>query len=600
MLLGALDTALKTATGKAAHPALAVGRCARARREGVVQRRGWSGIPRARRALPSFRAVLLAALLAPIPPPLLAQSDPATADAGAARVIVKFKADSSLASARALSPAAAMAARAADLGARLGLPMRAGATISDLAQVVFASGVTSAELAQLLAQQNGVEYAVPDERRQIVAAPNDPLYAAGVPGNGPEVGQWYLRAPSGDVRSSLDIEAAWAVTTGSPGIVVAVVDTGVRYEHPDLLSVAVEGRLLPGYDMTSDPARANDGDREQVWMLVAHPGVDDGDDDARAAVRERGGTFFHCTTSPANSSWHGTQISGLIAALTNDGIGMAGVAPGVGVLPVRVLGKCGGYDSDIIAGMLWATGLPVPGVPANPYPARVINLSLGGDGACSAAYQDVVDQTAAGTVIVAAVGNSSGHAVAAPANCRGVIAVSGLRHVGTKVGFASLGPEATIGAPGGNCVNTAANSPCLYPILTTSDSGTTVPVSSIYTDSFNTSLGTSFSTPLVAGVAALVLSVQPAMTPQQVGQLLQGTARPFPPLGSISSSSTAPQCTAPQYNLLGRPIDQLECYCTTTTCGAGMLDAGAALLAAESAALGSVSSPAQRTRRGPG
>ena len=151
---------------------------------------------------------------------------------------------------------------------------------------------------------------------------------------------------------------------------------------------------------------------------------------------------------------------------------MAGVAPGVGVLPVRVLGKCGGYDSDIIAGMLWATGLPVPGVPANPYPARVINMSLGGDGACSAAYQDVVDQiTAAGTVIVAAAGNSSGHAVAAPANCRGVIAVSGLRHVGTKVGFASLGPEVTIGAPGGNCVNTGANSPCLYPILTTSGLG---------------------------------------------------------------------------------------------------------------------------------
>ena len=182
------------------------------------------------------RAVLLvAALLAPIPAQLLAQSDPATADAETARVIVKFKADSSLVSAKALAPAAATAARVAALGARMGLPMRAGATVSDLAQVVFASGVTSAELAQRLAQQSGVEYAVPDERRRIVAAPNDPLYAAGVPGNGPAVGQWYLRAPSGDVQSSLDIEAAWAVTTGSPDIAVAVVDTGVRYEHPDLL-----------------------------------------------------------------------------------------------------------------------------------------------------------------------------------------------------------------------------------------------------------------------------------------------------------------------------------------------------------------------------
>ena len=475
--------------------------------------------------------------------------------------------------------------------------MRAGATISDLAQVVFASGVTSAELAQLLAgaerrRIRRARRAPPDRRRPE----RSPLRSRRVPGNGPEVGQWYLRAPSGDVRSSLDVEAAWAVTTGSPGIVVAVVDTGVRYEHPDLLSVAVEGKLLPGYDMTSDPARANDGDGRD-----ADPS-DPGDWVTQVELSQRGGTFFHCTTSPANSSWHGTQLSGLIAALTNDGIGMAGVAPGVRVLPVRVLGKCGGYDSDIIAGMLWATGLPVPDVPANPYPARVINVSLGGDGACSAAYQDAVDQiTAAGTVIVAAVGNSSGHAVAAPANCRGVIAVSGLRHAGTKVGFASLGPEVTIAAPGGNCVNTAASSPCLYPILTTSDQGTTVPVSSIYTDSFNTSLGTSFSTPLVAGVAALVLSVQPAMTPDQVRQLLQGTARPFPPLESISSSSTAPQCTAPQYNLLGRPIDQLECYCTTTTCGAGMLDAGAALVAAESAALGSAllgSTHAARTRLG--
>ena len=203
-------------------------------------------------------------------------------------------------------------------------------------------------------------------------------------------------------------------------------------------------------------------------------------------------------------------------------------------------------------------------------------------------------------MIVAAAGNSSGQAVAAPANCNGVIAVAGLRHVGTKVGFSSLGPEVAISAPGGNCVNTAANSPCLYPILTTTDSGTTVPVSSTYTDSFDASVGTSFSTPLVSGVAALALSVRPTMTPQEVKQLLQGTARPFPPLGSIASSSTVPQCTLPQYSLFGWSIDQEECYCTTTTCGAGMLDAGAALVAEESAASGSVSSPAPRTRRGPG
>jgi serine protease len=518
---------------------------------------------------------LLAVLLAP----LWAPGALAGADSGTARVIVRFKAGSPLASARALSPAGATAARAGALGARLGLPISAGATVSDLTQVVFAEGVTSAELAERLVQESDVEYAVPDERRRIVGAPNDPLYAAGVPGNGPAVGQWYLRAPSGDVRSSLNIEAAWAVTSGSPDIVVAVVDTGARYEHPDLLAVAVGGNLLPGYDMIGEPAEANDGDGRD-----ADPS-DPGDWVTRAELSQPGTILFRCATSPQSSSWHGTQVSGLVAALANNAVGMAGAAPGVRVLPVRVLGKCGGYDSDIIAGMRWAAGLSVPGAPANPYPARVINLSLGSDGACSPAYREAVDEiTAAGTVIVAAAGNSSGHAVATPANCSGVVAVAGLRHAGTKVGFSSLGPEVAISAPGGNCVNTAANATCLYPILTTTDSGETVPVSSTYTDSFNTSLGTSFSAPLVAGVAALVLSVHPEMTPPQVTLLLQGTARPFPPPGSVGSSSTAPECTPPQYGLLGTPLDQAECYCTTTTCGAGMLDAGAALDGAESRA----------------
>ena len=504
-----------------------------------------------------------------------AQGALATADEGPARVLVKFKAGAPLLRATARSAGGVTAARAGALAARLGLPMSGGATVSDLSQVVFASGVTSVELAERLVQEGDVEYAVPDERRRIIGIPNDPLYADGVPGNGPAAGQWYLRAPSGDVQASLNIEPAWAVTTGRPDVVVAVVDTGVRYDHPDLLPVALGGNLLPGYDMTSDAAVANDGDGRDA------DASDPGDWVTQAELFERGSALFRCTTSPETSSWHGTQVSGLIAALTDDGIGMAGSAPGVHVLPVRVLGKCGGYDADIIAGVRWAAGLAVPGVPANPHPARVVNLSLGSEGACSAAYQETVDEVAAaGAVIVAAAGNSSGHAVAAPANCNGVLAVAGLRHSGTKVGYSSLGAEVAISAPAGNCVNTTTGSACLYPILTTTNSGTTGPVSSTYTDSYTVSLGTSFSAPLVAGVAALALSANPALTPQQVRQLLQGTARPFPPKGSIAASSTVPQCTPPQSNLMGRSVDQQECYCTTATCGAGMLDAAAALAGA--------------------
>jgi hypothetical protein len=171
-----------------------------------------------------------------------------------------------------------------------------------------------------------------------------------------------------------------------------------------------------------------------------------------------------------------------------------------------------------------------------------------------------------------------------------VIAVAGLRHVGTKVGYSDLGPEISVSAPGGNCVNAAAGAPCLYPILTTANSGLTVPVSaaaggSIYTDSFNASVGTSFAAPLVAGTVALMLSVQPSLAPAQVRTLLQATARPFPTTGGDNSDGTpVPQCTLPQ-PIGATQVEQLQCYCTTPTCGAGMLDAGAAVLAVQGIAL---------------
>jgi hypothetical protein len=110
-------------------------------------------------------------------------------------------------------------------------------------------------------------------------------------------------------------------------------------------------------------------------------------------------------------------------------------------------------------------------------------------------------------------------------------------------------------------------------------------VASIYTDSFNTSLGTSFSAPLVSGVAALMLSVQPSLTPQQLRQILQATSSAFPTTGGDNGDGTpVPVCSVPKADALGNPIDQLQCYCTIYTCGAGMLNAGAALSALMSTA----------------
>ena len=486
-----------------------------------------------------------------------------------ARVIVKFTSG---------SPLQKSATRAGVVEKRLGITVASGPALSEDAQVLTARGMTSSALAQRLRAYADVEYVVEDQRRERHAAPNDPLYGAGIAGNGPAAGQWYLRAPAGELRAAIDAERAWNITTGSPSIVVAVLDTGVRFDHPDLLPVTAGGNVLAGYDMISDGAVANDGDGRDP------DASDAGDFLTDTELAQAGGPLFECEVAPRDSSWHGTQVAGVVGAATDNAFGMASVARGVRILPVRVLGKCGGWDSDIIAGMRWAAGLDVPGVPTNATPARVVNLSLGSEGVCSIAYRQVVAELIAmGVVVVASAGNSAGHAAGVPANCNGVIAVAALRHVGTKVGFSDLGPEIAISAPGGNCVNVAPGTPCLYPILSTSNTGSTAPEAANFTDSFDPTLGTSFSAPLVSGTVALMLSAQPAMTPTQVRIVLQGTSRPFPTTGGDNGDGTpVPQCTAPQFDGIGQPVDQAQCYCTIDTCGAGMLDAGAAVAGAQS------------------
>jgi serine protease len=347
-------------------------------------------------------------------------------------------------------------------------------------------------------------------------------------------------------------------------VIVAVLDTGVRYEHPDLLAASAGGKLLPGFDFVLDPATANDGDG---WDADAS---DPGD---WITSSEAGSEpFSGCT--PSGSSWHGTRVSGIVGALANNSRGIAGTAWSGWILPARGLGKCGGTDSDIIAAMLWAGGVPVDGAPANPYPARVINMSLGGRGTCLQSYRTAVSQLAArGTLVIASVGNAGGQVVA-PANCPGVVGVAGLRHVGTKVGFSNLGPGVALSAPGGNCVNTGPGSPCLFSIDTTTNLGTTGPTGSSYTDQFDFNVGTSFSAPIVSGIAALMLSVNNRLAPAQLAARLQeGATLPFP----TSPDPTVPLCRVPTSSA---DIQAVECVCTNQTCGAGMANAQASVRAA--------------------
>ena len=514
---------------------------------------------------------LFALLLALSGQAALAERTPARAmplpEDSSTRVIVKFKADASLLRAHALSAssnhadvAMALDQRASALGTRLGLRIKTGAALGERVQVVQADGIDARTLAAQLVRDADVEYAEVDQRARRSVLPNDPRFAS-VGGNGPAVGQWYLKTPGGLVASSIDAVSAWDTTMGNANIVVAVLDTGVRPNHPDLA-----GKLIGGYDMVTDPLISNDGGGRDAdpsdpgdWVSVAEAATP---------------TFNGC--DPLPSSWHGTQVAGIIGAATNNLDGMAGAGWNVRVLPVRVLGKCYGDTSDIVAAIRWAAGIAVPGVPTNANPAKVINLSLGSSGPCSSSYRDAIaEANAAGAVVVVAAGNTAGLAANSPANCPGAIGVAGLRHSGTKVGFSDIGPELSIAAPGGNCVN--ASGACLYPILTTADSGNTVPVASIYTDGgANASVGTSFSSPLVAATAALMFSAQANLTPAGLRSAIRASARPFPSSGAApdANGNAIVACHAPD------ATEQLECYCTATTCGAGMLDAGAAVRAA--------------------
>jgi serine protease len=521
-----------------------------------------------------------------------------------ARVIVKFKDSASGRSTIAAASGERVVGpqRAGVLGTRLGLALADGRALGERTQVMRASGMSSTQLARALAADADVEWAEVDHKSYILALTlppvNDPLYgdslATSTAPTGPASGQWYLRAPGLDnsgrnVVSSINIEPAWAITHGATAIVIGDVDTGIT-QHPDLDSKMLTGYDFIGWGNGSDAlVTANDGD-----LADADP-HDPGDYVTAAENSQQNGPFFGCNDDGTGdavaetSSWHGTQTAGILGAATNNATGMAGSGYDSKVIAARALGKCGGYESDIIAAAKWAGGIAVSGVPTNAHPARVINMSLGATGTCSAAYTDALTALRdKGVVVVVAAGNDAGLPVGTPANCKPatssadqitpvVVTVAGLRHAGTKVGFSNIGPEVMIAAPGGNCINTASNAPCLYPILTARNSGTTAPVVSggTYSDGLNNiSLGTSFATPMVSGTVALMLSANPNLTNLEVSHILQHTANPFPT--TSDSSPQPPVCTAPSAS-----HEQDECICTTSTCGAGMLNAGAAVATAQ-------------------
>lgn len=372
---------------------------------------------------------------------------------------------------------------------------------------------------QALSSDPAIESVSIDERMVPHAfSPDDTAYVNNT--------QWQLKAPTTDLGAA-NFAGAWnrvtsaSVAVSGENVVVAVLDSGYR-PHTDLVA-----NLLTGYDFISaDPAgtfsstlvTANDGDGRDNSAL------DPGDGNTNSA---------NCDLS--SSSWHGTRVAGIVSAVTNNASGMAGAAYKAKVLPVRVLGVCGGYVSDVVDAMRWAAGITVNGL-TNANPAKVINVSLGGNGTCDSRYQSAINDvrnTKNATVIVSTGNESSNSTITQPANCKNVIAVTAHRSDGTSPTFANVGAGTSLSAPG-------------VGIYSTSNSGAQAPAS----DTFESANGTSFSAPMVSSVAAMLYQIKPGITPDEVASRLINSVRSFP----------------------------VSTFCSGNyLCGAGLLDADAAV-----------------------
>lgn len=420
--------------------------------------------------------------------------------------------------------------------------------------------------ADRLQQDPDVEWAIPNAIEKPASLVLDPYYSV----------QAWLQSRDAGLRGVADIPKAWLKLANPPQalsrVVVAVLDTGVL-PHPDL-----EGRYLPGYDFVSVLEYARDGDGLDA---------DATDPGSWLTEFERGqnkALYGDCEAHP--SSWHGLAIAGMLAANTHNGIDGAGIlAPlsGPVILPVRVAGICGAEVSDIVEGMLWAAGIPYQGSPKlNIHPARVVNLSFGGDGACvESGVRDtawlyrrtVAALKARGTLVVASAGNGDENGASAvptrPANCEGVLAVTALHEQGFKASYANLldarrlSGLATVGGDVDSAVASRSG------VWTTSNTGLQRVELTGYT--MTDPVGTSFAAPMVAGVAAMMLAIDPYLS---VDELVAGL-----------TTSASPHISREDARDLGMPdlpncvvgAEMGQCYCTASTCGSGRLDAEAAI-----------------------
>jgi len=343
------------------------------------------------------------------------------------------------------------------------------------------------------------------------AEPNFMVQAAVVPDDEYYYLQWNL--------DHISMPEAWDVENGNTSIIIAVVDTGVLYDHPDLAAnILKDGATVVGYDMILDPSMALDGN-----------GRDPDPYDVGDRNLKYGNTVF--------SSFHGTHVAGIASAATNNGDGVAGVGWKTRIMPVRVLGHGGGTLYDVAQGIYFAAGLPnvtgaLPMIGDTVTPAHIINLSLGGTSNNIDMQNAISAARAAGVIVVAAAGNNNTSASFYPAALNGVIGVSAVDYAGDRAYYSNYGSYVDIAAPGGNLdaflngQTCPDGSPCPDGILSTlaDDSSGHIVLG------YGFSSGTSMASPHVAGVAALMKSVFEKNAPQDakfnpliLDALIQGT-----------------------------------------------------------------------------